>query len=115
MSPERRRFPRAVQPLAAQCRPAGEFGSSWLSAMVVNLSANGMRVRTEVPFQAGVEVELQIKPPGFRDALLLRARVIWQQMHAPGVVEHGIEFGKISLDQQEQLDQLVEFLRQGRT
>ena len=114
MSIERRRFPRAAQPLAAQCRLAGEIGSSWLSAMVVNLSASGMRLRTEASFEAGTEVEVSLQPPGFREALVLRARVVWQQMHVPGVVEHGVELSEITSDQQQQLDRLVEFLRQGR-
>ena len=114
MSPERRRFPRAAQPLAAQCRLADAIDSSWLSAMVVNLSASGMRLRIEVPFEDGIEVEVSLQPPGFREALVLRARVVWQQMHAPGVVEHGVELSHVSPGQQEQLDQLVVFLRQGR-
>ena len=114
MSIERRRFPRAAQTVPATCRSIGDFSSAWASATVLSLSAVGTRLRTEVLFEAGTEVEVRLQPPGFREALVLRARVVWQKIQDAGMVEYGIDLSGIPPDQQQQIDQLVVFLGRGR-
>ena len=114
MSSERRRFPRAIQPVPATCRSVGDFSSAWAPATVLSLSAVGMQLRTEASFEAGTEIEVNLQPPGFREALVLRARVVWQKIQDVGVVEYGIDLSGIPPDQQQQIDQLVAFLGRGR-
>ena len=109
MSAERRRFPRTSQSFDAHCRLRAE-GEAWLPATVLNLSANGVRLRNARAFDPGAEVELTFQPTGFLKPLVMRGRVIWHEMQASGVVEHGIALRDVSLDQQQQIDRLVRFL-----
>ena len=109
MSAERRRFPRASQPFDAHCRPR-EMGDAWIPVTVLNLSANGVRFRNEHPFALGAEMEFKFQPTGFLKPLVVRGRVVWHEMQASGVVEHGIELRDVSVEQQQQLDHLVRFL-----
>ena len=114
MGEERRRFPRATHPFDAQCRTLEDVGYGWVSVTVVNLSASGLRFRSETPFERGAEVEVQFKPDGFQERLVLRGRIVWVEMRAAGVVEHGAEMSNISPAQELAIDRLVSFLRQGR-
>ena len=111
---ERRRFPRATQTIPAKCRAIGNFSSAWASATVLSIGAVGMLLRTEVPFEAGEELEVSLQPPGFREPMVLRTRVVWHKILTAGVVEHGVDLSGASSDQQQQIDQLVAFLGQGR-
>ncbi len=110
MGAERRRFLRATQPFDAHCR-LREVGGSWIAVAVLNLSASGVRFRNELPFDLGAEMELKFQPTGFSKPLVVRGRVIWHEMQASGVVEHGIELRGLSPEQQQQIDYLVRFLR----
>ena len=114
MGDERRQFPRAAQPIPAKCRIAGDFSTAWTSATVLSIGAAGMQLRTETAFEAGMEVEVSLQPPGFREAVVLRGPVVWQKVQAPGIVVHGIDLRGIPPEQQQQIDQLVAFLGQGR-
>ena len=114
MGEERRRFPRATYPFGAQCRLLEDPGHGWIPSTVVNLSANGLRFRSEMPLERGAEIEIQFQPEGFQEALLLRGRIVWAEMRAAGVVEHGVELSNISSTQELAIDRLVSFLRQGR-
>ncbi len=107
---ERRRFSRVQQPLDAQFRLYGELTSSWRSARTLNISANGLRFRSEDTLAPGTAIEIQIPLPGMREPLVVRGMVAWAQMQASGVTESGVEFMELSPDTQAQIDELVRFL-----
>ena len=110
MGRERRKFPRAAEPLDAQCRVEGDLAATWMRMTIVNLSAGGLRVRLSQAIDPGARLKLKIKLPGVPQVLELRGGVIWNQLQASEVVEHGIEFADLTLKQQAQIDQLVSFL-----
>ena len=110
MAKERRQFSRSSQPVEAHYRLARDLGTSWMSVTTVNISAAGVRFRGPDPVDAGVSLELRLQLPGSHQPLEVRGRVVWSKMQASGVVECGVEFLDISVQQQTQIDRLVEFL-----
>lgn len=109
--PERRRFPRIGEAVKVHYRSSGQLGVSWHPAEVVNFSAGGLRCRVEEPLERLAGVELQIAFPGAPAAMQLRGQVIWTEMQASGVLECGVEYVDVSVQQQAQVDKLVGFLR----
>lgn len=107
---ERRKFPRASEPLEARFRVEGELAATWTIMTVINLSAGGIRFRTSQAIAPGVRLQLNIKFPGLPQPLELRGGVVWNQIQASEVVEHGVELSDLTLKQQSQIDQLVFFL-----
>ena len=110
MGQERRKFPRATEPLNAQFRIEGDLAATWTTMTIVNLSAGGLRVRMPQTIEPGARLKIKIKLPGVPQVLELRGGVVWNQLQASEVVEHGIEFADLTLRQQAQIDQLVSFL-----
>lgn len=111
MATERRHFHRVPQALEVHYRLSGEFASSWHVATLINLSAGGLRLRTSEGFEALAQLELQLHLPGLREPLTLRGGVVWSNLQASGVVESGIEFMNVTPEQQLQIDEFVQFLR----
>ena len=107
---DRRRFPRTREPLEAQYHVDGDFSSVWTTMTVLNLSAGGLRYRGAEELDPGRTLQLKITLPGMPIGLELHGRIVWKQMHAAGVTEHGVEFHDLTEKQQEQIDQLVQFL-----
>ncbi|MBI4342516.1 MAG: PilZ domain-containing protein [Candidatus Omnitrophica bacterium] len=110
MGEERRRFPRVPQSFAAQCRSLGGLSESWRAVRTVDLSAVGMRVRSDEPFEFWTTLEIRIQVPSLREPLDLRGRVVWSRTPPSGMTEMGIEFVDLGPEQQEQIDELVQFL-----
>ncbi|MBI4342517.1 MAG: PilZ domain-containing protein [Candidatus Omnitrophica bacterium] len=108
---ERRRFPRAQEPIEAQYRLDGDFASTWTTATILNLSAGGVRFRAAQPLNAGALLQMKLRLPGMPQLLELRGAVVWSQLQAATVMEYGVEFRGLTLRQQAQIDQLVSFLR----
>lgn len=113
MGSEQRRFPRITQSLDARYRTAGGFSESWQSVRTVDLSATGMRVRSEQLLELMVTLELRLQVPGLRQPMEVRGQVVRSQMLPSGVTEAGIDFLEMSLEQQQQVDELVRFLKRG--
>ncbi len=112
MTHERRQFSRVTQPFEARYRLVGELGASWLPCTTINLSAGGMRIRSAEALPVDGALELEISLPSAKERCTLQGRVLWNQMHASGVIESGIEFVRPAAVQQEQIDGLVRFLHQ---
>lgn len=108
---ERRRFSRVPLSLTVQCRPFGGFAELWQTVQALDLSAVGMRVRSEEPFGFWTTLETRIQIPSLREPLEVRGRVVWSQTPPTGLMEMGIEFIDVSPEQQEQIDELVQFLK----
>ena len=107
---EKRQFPRTAYALQAQFRADGDM--IWLPLTVQNLSAGGLRFRAADELDPGRTLRIKIALTGAQTAMELRGRIVWKQMCAPGVTEHGAEFFDLTEPQQVQIDQLVQFLQQ---
>ncbi|MBI3321132.1 MAG: PilZ domain-containing protein [Candidatus Omnitrophica bacterium] len=111
MPHERRRFPRVPESFQVQYRVFGELDACWMAATTVNISAGGIRFRGSDELDVGAPIEVKMPVPGIAQPLLVRGVVIWAEVQAPGVVEHGIQLSEVTLAQQAQIDRLVQFLR----
>ena len=109
MGAERRRFPRIPQLFEVHYR-VGEVGAGWDAATTVNLSAAGLRLRSEHPIDPDSRIELRIQLPNAAEPLQLMGLVVWSQPLSPLVTEVGVEFIDVTLEQQTQIDHLVQFL-----
>ncbi len=108
---ERRSFPRVPHDFNGQFRQAGVFTELWNPMSVMNLSASGMRFRTDLPLEAAMVLDLKFQIPGLEGALNSQGRVVWTAMPAAGIIEAGVEFLDLSLEQKAAIDRMVEFLR----
>lgn len=111
MARERRSFPRVPQPFEARFRLSGELGSSWHAITLVNLSAGGLRFRSNELIEKGALVDVQVQLPGMREPVVMDGRVVWSSMQASGVAETGMELLDASPELQMQIDSVVRFLR----
>jgi c-di-GMP-binding flagellar brake protein YcgR len=111
MTKERRSFPRVPQPMDARYRPILDMGASWHHMTVVNISAGGVRFRSDEPVEPGSPLELHVQLPGLREPLALKGAAVWSTLQASGVSETGVEFQDVSPEQQLQIDDVVRFLR----
>ena len=111
MGRERRNFSRADQPFAAKYRVLGDLMHGWCEVRTLNISAGGIRFRSDEPLERDTLLELQIKLPSHAEILLLRGRVSWGQTRASGVIEIGVEFLDVTSVQQAQIDSVIQFLK----
>ena len=111
MARERRQFSRVPQLFDVQYRLTGTLGESWRETKTSNVSAGGIRFRSEETLELGDSLEIRIELPGMRERLVLNGRVIWNQLQASGVMEHGVQFLDLKPEQQLQIDNLVQFLK----
>ena len=109
MRKERRQFRRVHHEIAVRYHTYG-WGESWKTATLLNLSAGGIRFRSDELLEPGSQIELQIALPNAAGVLTVHGRVIWSQSVAAQVHEHGVEFAEATPEQQERLDELVRFL-----
>ncbi len=113
MGQERRHFPRIREPFTIQYRRSGEVASSWSRVTVSNLSAGGLHFRcADEPLETGALLQIQVALPEFHEPMTLKALVVWNQVHASGVTEVGVEFQHLDIKQQLVIDRLVGFLKQ---
>lgn len=110
MTRERRFFSRVPHAFEVKYR-LDELGAPWRAVTTINLSASGMRFRTEEPLEQGTALELQMTLTGIREVLIVRGHVVWSQMQASGVTENGVAFMDVKPEQQIQIDSLVGFLK----
>ena len=111
---ERRRFPRVRQPFEARYRLFGDLAATWCAVTAINLSASGVRFRGEDTLKPGTMLDMQIILPGITQPAVLRGTVVWSVLQASGVIETGVEFTNLGMLQQQQVDQLVQFLLRPR-
>ena len=107
---ERRDFGRVPVPFDIRYRIYGELGESWHDLTTINISAGGMRFRTEELLDIGTPLEVQIGLPGSPAPLIVQGKVVWGQALGAGVNEHGVQFMDMTPEQHEHIDGLVRFL-----
>ncbi len=92
---ERRRDTRIVEEnrvVIEMKGPQGGEGIVTCEAFTRDLSMGGVRVQTDRPFDAGVELTLSITLSKSRQIIRIRGRVRWAREVEPGLFEAGIEF-----------------------
>ncbi len=109
MRKERRQFRRVPHPIDVRYHTFG-WGESWTNATLINLSAGGIRLRSDEPLEPGSQIELRLGLPNAPEPLAVQGRVMWSQALAAGANEHGIEFQGGTPEKQERVDELVRFL-----
>lgn len=110
MGEERRDFSRAPVPFDIRYRIYGELGESWREITTLNISAGGMRFRSDDLIEVGIQLEVQIALPSAPAPLIVRGRVAWSRLLGSGVSENGVQFTNVTPEQLEQIDGLVRFL-----
>ena len=111
MGSEQRRFDRVMVPFEVTCRRAGALTETWRRMSIIDLSAGGLAIHSEELFEERESIEVQIRLPGARSTLLLRALVVRSDMMASGLYRCALEFAELTPDQQAGIDELVQFLR----
>jgi len=107
---ERRDFGRVPVPFDIRYRIYGELGESWHEIATINISAGGMRFRTDDLIDVGTPLEVQIALPGSPAPLIVQGKVVWSQLLGSGVSENGVQFTAMTPEQHEHIDGLVRFL-----
>lgn len=113
MGAERRQYGRVPLPFDAKYRHYGDLSTSWRTIRTINISAGGMRFRSADLMEFGAVLEMQITLPAIREALIIKARVVWSEPMASGVTENGAEFFDVEPTNQAVIDDLVKFLTKG--
>ncbi len=109
---ERRKFLRTQQLFQVQYQPRGTIGPAWRDGGMLNLSAGGMRLRSDGELSQGSRLTLRIRLPNMIQQLDLCGSVVWRRTVAAGVNEYGVAFADVSPLQHQQIDELVRFLLQ---
>jgi len=128
MSEEKRQFHRVGLKVPMKYLLIGEFREIWRPATILDLGAGGLRFESEHCFESGSRVGgLRFESEHcfesgsrvmFSTTLPLRpepyefvGEVLWER-RVGGVYEYGVVFVEVTVDQQSEIDQLVQFLRQ---
>ena len=112
---QRRQFDRASLPMPIRFRMLDGFGGVWLDGMMLDLSAGGTRFTSLHPVEQGASLEVQLSLPDRAEPYLLSAHVLWVDASIPDEPSYGATFTNVTEEQQQVLDDLVQFLRRGRT
>ena len=112
MGQEQRQFDRVPQAFMVRCRPLGSLAAIWQTMLTLDVSAGGIFLKGEMMADAGEMLEIELPIPG-NQAQMLRGRVVRAKELGPGTFEYAVEFVEVSPDQQADIDELVQFLKQG--
>lgn len=96
----RRSSPRVVVGIPVAYR----FGNTIAAAVTLNVSAGGVAVRTTTPLDAGTEVKIRFRVPGYPHEVDADARIAWTD-HRVGM---GVHFTRMRDEDQAALSDFVE-------
>ena len=113
MGEEQRQFHRVPAEFKVQCRERGTLTAPWQSVSTTDLSAGGISFQSESMLEVQGSMDIQITLPNFRVPLVLRGIVVRVRSMHSGMSDCAIQFTDVSPAQQEEIDALVRFLRQG--
>lgn len=112
MSSERRKHARVQESFPAKCRRAGAQ-EQWQDIKVVNLSADGLRCLSTLPYEPQMDLDFQMILPLTEELLEIAGTVAWMRAPAAGLAELGVRLRPVSEAQEAQIDQIVDFMRRG--
>ena len=92
---------------------------SLFSEFARNINEGGIFVETEIPQPLGTNIELEFKLPGADRPIEVIGNVVRSigpdQVGSDGVVGMAIEFDNLGSDVREQINEIIQKLRSGRT
>ena len=106
-----RRFPRFLAEYAVLVRRAGKIGSEKL-ARTRTIGGGGCMFIFHESVGVGTELDLVISTPG--GVVKSHSRVVWETVPAPYQYEIGVEFLRMTPDDQETLDAAIAALAASR-
>lgn len=112
---QRRQFDRVPIPIPIRFRILDGFGGMWLDGMMLDLSAGGTRFTSLHPIEQGAALEFHITLPDRAEPYLLSGQVLWVDGSRPEQPGYGAVFTNVTESQQQFLDDLVQFLKRGRS
>ena len=113
MGEEQRKFHRVPAEFQVQCRQRGALAEPWHAVSTTDLSAGGLSFQSEVLVDVKDMLDIRITLPSFKVPLVVTGLVVRVRLMASGVSDCAVEFGDVSPEQQQQVDELVQFLRKG--
>lgn len=109
-----RQFDRAQAPVPIQFRVLGGSGGAWLDGLMLDLSAGGMQFTTPHPVPQGALIEFRIQPLGRLQPCVVTGQVLRVDASKPEHTTYGAFFTHMNDQQQQMLEELVQFLKRGR-
>jgi len=106
-----RRFPRFLAEYSVLVRRAGKIGSEKL-ARTRTIGSGGCLFIFHESIGVGTELDLLISAPG--GIVKAQSRVVWETVPAPYQYEIGVEFLRMTPDDQETLDAAIAALAAAR-
>jgi hypothetical protein len=106
-----RRFPRFLAEYAVLVRRTGKIGSEKL-ARTRTIGGGGCMFIYHESLGVGTELELVISLPG--GIIKVQTRVVWETVPAPYQYEVGVEFLRMTLDDQKAFDEALAVLAVAR-
>ncbi len=113
MGKEQRVFYRVPAEFQVQCRQRGALAEPWHAVSTTDLSAGGISFQSEARLEVQEPLDIQITLPNFRVPLVLTGVMVRVRPLPSGMSDCAIEFTDVTQDQQQQIDELVQFLRKG--
>ena len=111
-APERRAAPRVESQLLVKFRSASDTPGKWHMTPLKDMSADGLRFTSEVPYAPGTTLELQLLLPTTATPLHLLGCVRWSR---PSLLQHlidcGIELVNLQPSQRADIDKIVTLYR----
>jgi CheY-like chemotaxis protein len=77
-----------------------------MAGQVVDLSADGARLATDLELPRGTEIKLRLQRTGDTEALLVDGRVVWTRRTELGAINVGVDFGRATPEQKARLAEL---------
>lgn len=103
---EQRRFPRKQINVEFRVREVARIGR--LSFDTVDLSVGGAFLESEVLFEEGEPLELELQIPGTASTLRARARVAWiRRIDPDGATGMGVQFEEMSAADRQEIERLL--------
>lgn len=110
MGTDRREYQRVTLSHPLEYRLEKEAGGvSWQGALMVGISATGLRAMSEQALAPGARLELRFRFPHHAEPYQFLGEVVWSRP-VSDLTESGIAFIDVTTSQRDDLDELVQFL-----
>jgi len=114
MSAEQRQFDRVRLPMPFRYQVSDIVSNSWREGRLDDLSTGGFRLTTREALDPGSRLRFQLPFPLrgqlYGSPLEFSGEIVW--CRGAGMVEYGVKFLRMSIGQQQELDEMVDFFRE---
>jgi hypothetical protein len=80
----------------------------------LEIGGGGLRFASDRPLEVGRRVEFEISLHNRAEPYRFTGGLVWARQSKAGICEYGIEFVQVTSTQQFAVEELVQFLAQGR-